>query len=151
MSFIYVVYPRMFPPRRVVSFQNTIDMNDPVNRQRLYQLTRLEFPDSVKWENAQITYNPIPQHLFSGSAKMTRKDFDTAFAKVTFRECEDHIGSLDHPYQGTAQYPRSNCNLRVSYERSFETNKAENPKTLVQISWFERRAKHDSPFPHIKY
>ena len=80
---------------------------------------------------------------------MTRKDFDTIFAKVSFREYGDHIGSPDHPYQGTADFPRSNCDLRVGYERSFETNKADNPETLVHVHWYEFRTKYnknDSPF-----
>ena len=142
------VYPRLFPPQKpFIPFAHKLDMNDPLNRQKFFQLTNLDFPDSVVWEEAHITYNPIPQHIFDGSATMTRKDFDAVFSKVTFREWGDHIGSPDHPYQGTADFPRSNCNLRVSYERSFETNKAENPEALVHIHWGELKAKNEeSPF-----
>ena len=147
----YVMYPMFFPPKRVVPFENSLDMNDPLNRERFKKLTKLDFPDSVKWEDAKIVYNPIPQHLFHGQARMTRKEFDYVFGKIKFREYGDHIGSPDHSYQGTAPFPRSNCDLRVGYERSFETNKAQNPEALIQISWFEMRAKNDSPFPHIKY
>ena len=151
VSFLFPIVEEVEEPVLVsiIPFEYTLDMNDPVNRQKFLQLTNLEFPDSVQWENARITYNSIPQHIFEGSARMTRKDFDTIFAKVSFREYGDHIGSPDHPYHGTADFPRSNCNLRVGYERSFETNKADNPETLVHVLWYELRTKYnknDSPF-----
>lgn len=147
----HFAYPILFPPKRIVPFENTLDMNDPLNRERLKQLTKLDFPDTVKWESAKITYNPIPQHLFEGKARMTRKQFDEIFAKVKFREYGDHIGSPDHPYQGTADYPWSRCNLRAHYERSFEAEKDKNPETLVDIFWFELKARNGTPFPHIEY
>ena len=134
------------PNTPIIPFTRTLDMNDPENRQKFFQLTRLEFPDSVVWESAHITYNPIPQHIFRGAARMTRKDFDTIFAGIPFREYGDHIGSHEHPYYGTVDCPGNNCDLRVWYERFFETNKAENPEALVGIQFMELKAKRASPW-----
>ena len=93
--------------------------------------------------------SPVPQHLFEGFTKMSRKDFDTIFAKVSFREWGDHIGSPDHPYWGIAGFPNADCELKVYYDHSFETNRAENPEARVHIYWREIKTgydNNDSPF-----
>ena len=134
----------------IASFELDIDMSDPEIRQKLFQTTRLDFPDSVVWERAYFRQTGIgfaaKDHMFRGEARMTREDFDKVFAEITFPRPFGFSGVPDHYHTGFFQCPCGNQWFAVAYEPSFETNKADNPEALVHIFWNKFRVKRNTPF-----
>jgi len=136
----------------IITFEIDLDMNDPENRQKLFQTTRLEFPDSVVWESAKFSQwgsnHTHPSFTFRGEAKMTREEFDKVFAGISFTD-RNYGGASwrpEHYYQAYFDCPCNAQRFSVGYEPAFETNKEENPEALVDIFWEKIRVKRDSPF-----
>jgi len=134
----------------IASFEFNIDMNDPENRQKLFQVTRLDFPDSVVWESAEFRQSGSgyadKDFMFMGKARMTREDFDKVFAEITFARPFGFGGAPNHYHQRLFECPCRNQWFAVAYDPSFETNKADNPEALVHFIWFKFRFKRNTPF-----
>ena len=96
----------------IASFEFDIDMKDPETRQKLFQTTRLDFPDSVIWESAKFRQTGVTHahkdHMFSGEARMTREDFDKVFAEFTFARPFGFGGVPEHYYMRLFECPCRN-------------------------------------------